>query len=149
MFEDDIFSTYGYLTAHELGFKPLFAGYGGIGLTMGGNGGVPSALSLYDYCFEGAPVTYGHPDYILINYGTNDHHWKQAEEYAASYGRLLEHIVSVHPDSKIIVLTGFSDVFPRETESLVDEFNRTHGTDIFFIDSTGCSPCTRSVMDTE
>ena len=138
-FQDDVFATYGYITAQNLNLKSYHFGYGYLGFTHGGMGGVPAINDSYDYCFDGAPVTYTHPDYILINLGTNDRAGK-AEDYIREYKRFLNHLIKVRPNSKIIVLTGFSGVFPKETEEMVSSFNKEHKTDVFFIDSTGWIP---------
>lgn len=140
VFEDDVFATYAYRTAEKLDFRPIIAAYGGIGLTMGGSGNMPGAATMYCSCFDGAQTNYPDPDYIVLNLGTNDHLWKPAEEYVAAYREFLEMITARHPASKITVLSGFSGVFPQETKKLVEEFNKSNKTDIFFIDSTGWVP---------
>lgn len=140
VFENDVFATYAYRTAEALNLKPIFAAYGGIGLTMAGSGNMPGAQTMYCSCFEGSPVTYASPHYIVINLGTNDHLWKSVDEYINGYRSFLEMITNRHPFSKITVLTSFSGVFPAETKQLVEDFNKEHNSDIFFIDSTGWIP---------
>lgn len=136
IYQDDVCATYAYLTAEGLNLRPYHVAYGAVGFTRSGNGAVPAVKDSYGYCFDGAEVTYPHPDYILINHGTNDK-YGDVGKYISEYKNFLEHLITVHPDSKIIVLTGFSGVFPKETKQMVSEFNNTHNTDIFFIDSTG------------
>jgi hypothetical protein len=84
-FENDVFATYAYRTAEALNLKPIFAVYGGIGLTMGGSGNMPGAKTMYCSCFDGSPVTYPSPNYIILNLGTNDHLWKPVDEYIEVY----------------------------------------------------------------
>lgn len=134
-FVDDVTATYAYLTARHFGLKNLHMGYGAVGVTKSGQGAVPKAAAAYPYCFEGAPVTYPHPDYILINHGANDRN-KTAEEYITEYRALLELIRATHKDSVIIVLSAFCGAFPRELKSLVAEFNAVHGDNIHFIDAS-------------
>ena len=52
----------------------------------------------------------------------------------------LNHLIEIHPNSKIIVLNNFRGVFKEETADLVSSFNNEHGTDIFYIDSSDWVP---------
>ncbi len=97
-------------------------------------GDLPSTVA-YPYCFDGAPVTYSHPDYILINHGANDRS-ATAETYIAEYRSLLELIHATHKDSVIIVLAAFCGAYPNELKELVEEFNRTNNDNVYFIDSS-------------
>lgn len=132
---DDVTSTYAYLTAEHFGLKDLHMGYGAVGVTHGGMGGVPKASAAYPYCFDGAPVTYGHPDYILINHGANDV-YGDAEKYVAEYKELLHLVRTTHPDAVIICLAAFCGAFPRELEKLVEDFNKENRDNVHFIDAT-------------
>ena len=138
-FQDDVFATYGYITAQNLNLRSYHVGYGAVGFTHGGCGNVPAVNDSYDYCFSGAPVTYGHPDFILINHGVNDS-GGDVNNYIREYERFLKHLIEVHKASKIIVLNCFRGNFKDETEEMVSRFNKEHGTDVFFIDSSGWIP---------
>jgi len=135
VFEDDVCRTYGWLTAQGLGLRSLHMGYGAVGVTRAGCGSVPKAAEAYPYCWDGAPVTYDHPDYILINHGANDR-GNGEERYIAEYRGLLELVRKTHPDAKIICLTAFCGAFPDALHKLVDEFNAEHDDDVFFVDAT-------------
>lgn len=138
-FQDDVFATYGYITAQNLNLRSYHVGYGAVGLTHGGCGNVPAVNDSYDFCFAGAPVTYGHPDFILINHGVNDS-YGDVNDYIREYERFLNHLIETHNNSKIIVLNCFRGAFKEETEGLVSRFNKKHGTDVFYIDSSGWVP---------
>lgn len=43
VYQDDVTATYAYLAARMLDLEPVFMGYGAVGATHGGCGGVPSA----------------------------------------------------------------------------------------------------------
>lgn len=137
--QDDVTATYDYLTAEALGLRSLHMGYGAVGVTHGGCGGVPKAADAYPFCFYGAPVTYNHPDYILINHGTNDCN-ASAEQYLMEYRNLLDLIIATHPQSKIIVLSAFCGAFPSELAEFVKIYNAEKQTDILFIDGAGWVP---------
>ena len=95
---------------------------------------VPKAADAYPYCFEGAPVTYPHPDYILINHGANDA-GRDAAEYTAEYRALLELIRATHPDSVIISLSAFCGAHPKELKEMIEAFNKETGDNVRFIDA--------------
>ena len=52
--QDDVTATYAWLLAEKLELCPLFMGYGAVGATKSGCGGVPRVADAYPYCFEGA-----------------------------------------------------------------------------------------------
>ncbi len=134
-FQDDAAATYAYLTADALNLRPLNMGYGAVGVTKSGCGAVPKAADAYPFCFDGAPVTYGHPDYILINHGANDRS-RPEEEYIREYRHLLDVVRGAHPDSKIICLAAFCGVYPDALGKLIADYNKENGDDVFFIDAT-------------
>lgn len=134
-FVDDVTATYAYLTAQHFGLKNLHMGYGAVGVTHGGQGGVPKAADAYPYCFNGATVNYPHPDYILINHGANDFS-REASEYTAEYGALLKLIREAHPNSIIIALSAFCGAFPNELKEMIEKFNHENGDNVYFINAS-------------
>ncbi len=134
-FQDDVTATYAYLTAQKLNLIDLHMGYGAVGVTKSGCGEVPKAAESYPYCFEGAPVTYTHPDYILINHGANDR-GAASQRYIEEYRGLLDVVRAAHPDSVIICLSAFCKVYPDELKTLIDQYNKENGDDIHFIDAS-------------
>ena len=136
VYQDDSTATYAYLTAQELGLTPLNMGYGAVGVTHGGCGGVPKAAEAYPYCFEGCKVSYSSPDYILINHGANDR-GATADEYIADYRALLDTIRAINPTSQIIALSAFCKAYPDELGKFINEYNKENSCRILFIDSTG------------
>ena len=135
-FQDDVTATYAWLTAKALGLRSLHMGYGAVGITKSGCGSVPKASLSYPYCFDGHPVTYPDPDYILINHGANDA-GAGAERYIAGYRELLDVIRKHRPTSRIISTCCFRGHYKAELEQLINDYNAENGTDIIFIDA-GC-----------
>jgi lysophospholipase L1-like esterase len=129
-YQDDSTATYAWLTTENLGLRHYHMGYGAVGTTKSGCGAVPKAAEAYPYCFEDAPIDY-HPDYVLINHGTNDRGHK--DMFREEYEGLLDVIRSHHPDAKIICLSPFCGAFAEELEELVADYNREKGTDVVFI----------------
>lgn len=133
---DDVTSTYAYITAQHFNLKDLHMGYGAVGVTHGGCGGVPKAADAYPYCFSGAPVTYPHPDYIVINHGANDKWSGDKELYLKEYENLLTVIRKAHPNAVIIALSAFCKVWPEELKKTIEEFNSKNGDNVAFIDAS-------------
>jgi len=137
VYQDDVTATYASLTAKNLNLKLLNMGYGAVGVTRSGCGAYPKAAEGYPYCFEGCPVSYGHPDYILINHGANDRRPENAVHYTEEYRKLLDLIHSTHPDAKIFCLSPFCGAFVPELSALIEAYNLENRTDIVFISSEG------------
>lgn len=138
-YQDDVTATYAYQTALALGLEPLCGGYGAVGVTHGGCGGVPAAADMYPFCFEGVRVSYPHPDYVLINHGTNDSA-ADPERFTAEYTRLLDAVYTAHPDTHVITLTPFCGSKRDALCALIPAYNRTNGRDVFLVDTAGWLP---------
>ncbi len=138
-FHDDVTATYAYLTAEALGLEPYFMGYGAVGVTKGGQGGMPKCADAYPYCFENVPKNYSNCYYILINHGANDA-GMPCERYISEYGKLLDLIIELNPKSKIIALSAFCGAHHEALGAFIEEYNKKNGTEIFFIDSSGWVP---------
>ncbi len=136
IYEDDVCATYAWLTAEALDLRPIFMGYGAVGVTRSGQGSVPAAPDAYPYNFNGSPITRPEPDYIMINHGANDRR-KSAEEYTAKYGELLDVIRRLNPNSKLISVSAFCGGHHEELGKFIAEYNKKNGTDILFIDTYG------------
>lgn len=139
VYQDDATATYAWITAEALNLKHYHLAFGATGLTRSGHGGAPKCGDAYPYCFAGAPVTYDHPDYVLINHGANDRTHTE-EEYITEYRALIAQIRAAHPEAKIICLSAFCGARPDAVRVMVEDINRSTGDDIFFIDSTGWVP---------
>lgn len=135
VYQDDSTATYAYLTAKNLKLTPIVMGYGAVGATKGGCGGVPKAAEAYPYCFKSHKINYPSPDYILINHGANDR-GASSEEYLKAYGELLDVIREINPGSRIIALSAFCGVFHKELGEFIGKYNKENSCDILFIDSS-------------
>ncbi|MBQ8849403.1 MAG: hypothetical protein IJ011_03600 [Clostridia bacterium] len=135
VFQDDACATYAWLTAEALDLRPIFMGYGAVGVTKPGHK-VPPAPESYPYNFDGSPISRPEPDVILINHGANDRP-KSAEEYVRRYGELLDVIRKLNPNAKLVSLSAFCGGHHEALGKFIAEYNEKNGTDVFFIDSTG------------
>ncbi len=137
--QDDVTATYAWQLADKLDWEPLFMGYGAVGVTRGGCGGVPKAADAYPYCFAGAAVTYPHPDYVFINHGSND---AAADEvtFTAGYVALLDAIIAAHPKAQVMAMSPFNGTHEKALEKLVADYNERHKQNILFINGSHWLP---------
>ena len=140
-YQDDVTATYAYLTAEALGLRPLFMGYGAVGATKGGCGGVPDVVTAYPYCFSGAPAKIGHPEYTVINHGANDR-GASPEEYVKCYRRLLDVVFETHPATRVFAVVAFrtTDEQADALGRMIAEYKAETGRDVHYIDSRPFSP---------
>lgn len=138
-YENDSTGTYAYLTAKALNMRPYIMGYGCLGLVHPANGGVPVAKEAYPCYFNGYPIEHDVPDVIVINYGANDAS-APVEEYIKAYSEFLPLVREINPTAKIVVLSAFRGVHPKEVGEMVEKYNSEHNDDVLFIDSAGWVP---------
>lgn len=139
LYQNDACGTYAWLTAEALGLRPIIMGYGAVGVTKGGNGGVPKAQEAYPYNYHNSPISCVEPDYIFINHGSNDDNASE-EAYCEGYRELLDTIRRVHPHSHIIAMAVLYGVHTKALEQLITAYNSEHKTNISFINASGWVP---------
>ena len=131
-------STAGYTwrTAKALNFRPIIMGYGCLGTTKKGAGGIPPVAESYKYYSDGYPMESQQADFIVINHGTNDTE-ADKEFFKKRYFEFLCVVRERNPISKIISLTPFSGCLAKEIEEVVKKYNKEKNDDVFYIDTTG------------
>lgn len=137
--QDDVCATYAWLTAENLNLRPVFMGYGAVGVTRSGMGKVPAATESYLYNFENSPITHECVDYILINHGANDRR-NGVETYLEQYAKLLDIVRRRNPNAEIIALSAFCGAFHEELGEMLAHYNQKNGCHVHFIDSNGWVP---------
>ena len=138
-YQDDVCATYAWLTAEALDLRPIFMGYGAVGVTRSGQAFVPAAPVSYPFNFDGSPITRPQPDYILVNHGANDRA-KTPEVYVKCYGDLLDVIRSMNPTAKIFSLAAFCGGHHDALKEFIPRYNAEHGANVIFLDSAGWVP---------
>lgn len=133
---DDATAGYAWLTAEELNLRPYIMGYGCMGITHKGAGGIPKAVLAYPFYSDGCPMESIGADYIVLNYGTNDRAATQ-KEFKEDYINLLKVIRERNKNSNIISLTPFSGFRAEDVEESVNEYNLKFSDDVFLIKTTG------------
>lgn len=139
IYQDDVCATYAWLTAEALNLRPIFMGYGAVGVTRVGMGMVPKASDAYPYNFDASPITRPTPDVVMINHGANDRS-RTAEEYFEGYEKLLDTVRSMNPSAKIVILSAFCGAFHEELAEFVEKYNTKNGDSVSYIDSFGWIP---------
>ena len=135
-FLDDVCATYAWQTAEALNLRPVFMGYGAVGVTRVGCGNVPMAPDAYPFNFDGSPITHAPSDIVLINHGANDRS-RPAELYLTKYADLLDVIRSHNPAATIVCLSAFCGAHHEELGELIARYNAEHGCNVHYIDSNG------------
>lgn len=134
VYQDDSTATYAYLTAQMLGMKPIIMGYGAVGVTKGGNGGVPKAFEAYPFNFDGSPILPIDAKITVINHGANDFNAPE-EEYVKCYAKLLDVVRKLNPNTKIVALSAFCGAHNKALKDLIDNYNKEKNEAVLFIDS--------------
>jgi len=133
---DDSTAGYAWLTAKILNFRPIIMGYGSLGTTRGGAGGIPPVAESYKYYSNKNPMESQQADFIVINHGTNDR-GADKEFFKEKYFDFLGIVRERNPLSKIISLTPFSGCLAKEIKEVVEKFNKEKDDAVFYVDTTG------------
>ena len=136
--EADVTARYAWLTAQALNLRPIMMGYGAVGATKSGCGGVPKAAEAYPYCFEGAPISHA-ADYIAVNHGTNDQA-SGSDIFRKEYRKLLERILEKNPQARLAVITPFCGAFQEEVKETAAAVSLATGREILVVDTAGWLP---------
>ena len=143
--QDDVCATYAWLIAERLNMRPIFMGYGAVGVTRVGAGKVPAAPFSYPYNFDGSPISRGDgcadPSVIMINHGANDR-GATAEKYVSDYGMLIDKIRRLNPNATVVALSAFCGAHHVELGEFIEKYNTEHGCKVHYIDTFGWIPVT-------
>ncbi|MBQ2734323.1 MAG: hypothetical protein IJF33_00675 [Clostridia bacterium] len=135
-FQDDVCATYAWQTAEALNLRPVFMGYGAVGVTREGQGKVPAAQVAYPFNFEGSPITHAPSKYVLINHGANDRN-KPTELYLEKYEELLDVVRAYNPQATVVCLSAFCGAHHAALGEMIAQYNEKNGCNVHFIDSNG------------
>lgn len=139
VYQDDVTATYAWLTAENLGMKPIVMGYGAVGMTTSGQGAVPAVEHAYPYCYDGVPYQGADADVIVINHGANDNR-KDESEYINAYLRFLHLVRKRNRNAMIIVLSAFYGVHEKALGKMVQSYNAENRDSVVFIGTDGWIP---------
>ncbi len=141
VYQDDATATYAWLTAKNLGMKPVVMGYGATGFLTAGQGAVPKAIDAYPYCYNGVPYKGSNPEIIVLNYGVNDR-LNEKTVYLDAYCEFLLLLRKRNPQAIIVALSPFYGVYEPELKETINSFNKDNNENIIFIGTDGWIPQT-------
>lgn len=136
VYQDDATTGWAWRTAEALGMAARIMGYGAVGLTRGGSGGVPRAALAYPYAYAGAVLPPARVDYIVINHGANDS-GASDEEYLKRYEELLDEVRAAHPEAHVLVLPSFWGFHAAVLPDFVAGYNASRGARVDFVPTDG------------
>lgn len=139
VYQDDVTATYAWQTAELLNLRPYIMGYGAVGITKSGSGGVPKVIDSYPFNYENSPAAAPNANLIVINHGANDM-GAPAEVYTKGYLELLDLVRSRNPKSKIVVLSAFCGAHVNELEAAIADYNKEKSESIAFINGSNWVP---------
>jgi lysophospholipase L1-like esterase len=123
-------------TALRLGAQWRQVGFGAVGVTKSGSGGVPPAPDSFNWFYEGCPRDDWQPTLVVINHGTNDRN-ASSEQFRAAYANYLARIRKAYPEAKILTLRPFAGTHADDIRAEVKARNDMGDKRIAFIDTTG------------
>ena len=123
--------AYPFVTSNLLDVAPLIVGFGGSGLTVGGSGGVPKAVNVIDWTISGVPENAQEPDFVVINYGTNDA-GTPSITYKGELLDFLNRIIVKYPAIPIFVMQPFLGYYGTSIVDVINNYNN-----VFFVDTSG------------
>jgi lysophospholipase L1-like esterase len=123
-------------TALRLGAQWRQVGFGAVGVTKPGSGGVPPAPDSFDWFYEGCPRDDWQPTLVVINHGTNDRN-ANSDQFRPAYATYLARIRKAYPQAKILALRPFAGTHADDIRAEVDARKDSGDKRIRFIDTTG------------
>jgi lysophospholipase L1-like esterase len=123
-------------TAMKLNAQWRQVGFGRLGITIPGNGGVPVAPDSFDWFYAGCPRDDGQPDVVVINQGTNDRN-ATSDHFRPGYARYLEVIRKAYPRAKILALRPFNGAHADDIKAEVAARNSSGDANVAFVDTAG------------
>ena len=139
VFQNDSTATYAYLTAEALGMRPWIMGYGSVGLTKSGGGGVPRVHDAYPYAFHNTSREIPQAKIIVMNHGANDFAASE-QEYIDAYQEFIKLVRKINPNAQIVALSAFLGRYPDAVGKMVERYNAETGDSVLFINTSGWIP---------
>ena len=139
VYMNDSVAGYPWQTAKALDMRLVTMGYGCLGVTKGGAGGIPPAEEAYPFYSEGYPMPSQNADIIVINHGSNDMK-AERELYRNAYESFLDSVRERNRESLIFCIAPFVGVLSKEVSEAVESHNKRTGDRVVYVDTTDWIP---------
>jgi lysophospholipase L1-like esterase len=127
---------YAFQTGERLGADTRVVGFGRLGVTIEGNGGVPPAPDAFGWICAGVPKDNWKPHLVIINQGTNDGAVPSGR-FRPAYDRYLTVVRADYPDAWILALRPFNGAHADDIRALVEARAAVGDTHLQYLDTTG------------
>lgn len=128
--------SYASQTAMKLGAQWRQVGFGRLGVTIPGNGGVPVAAESFNWNFEGSPRDGWQPDIVVVNQGTNDG-GRPGGVFRPAYAQYLATIRKGYPRAIILALRPFGGYHAEDILAEVSARAAAGDSRVHYLDTTG------------
>ena len=120
-----------YIASTNLNAISYRVGFGGAGVTKGGNGGVPSLINFIDNMTKNRLAPYYEPDVVVVNIGTNDFD-AATDVFKSQYTAVINRLLIKYSGTPLFIMVPFNGT--RKSE-ITDITNNKKG--VYMVDTTG------------
>ena len=120
-----------YIASTNLNAISYRVGFGGAGVTKGGNGGVPSLINFIDNMTKNKLAPYYEPDIVVVNIGTNDFD-ADTDVFKSQYTAVINRLLIKYSGTPLFIMVPFNGT--RKSE-ITDITNNKKG--VYMVDTTG------------
>ena len=120
-----------YIASTNLNAISYRVGFGGAGVTKGGNGGVPSLINFIDNMTKNKLAPYYEPDIVVVNIGTNDFD-AAPDVFKSQYTAVINRLLIKYSGTPLFIMVPFNGT--RKSE-ITDITNNKKG--VYMVDTTG------------
>ena len=120
-----------YIASTNLNAISYRVGFGGAGVTKGGNGGVPSLINFIDNMTKNKLAPYYEPDIIVVNIGTNDFD-AATDVFKSQYTAVINRLLIKYSGTPLFIMVPFNGAKKSE---ITDITNNKKG--VYMVDTTG------------
>ena len=124
-------AAFPYIASTNLNAISYRVGFGGAGVTKGGNGGVPSLINFIDNMTKNRLAPYYEPDVIVVNIGTNDFD-AATDVFKSQYTAVINRLLIKYSGTPLFIMVPFNGT--RKSE-ITDITNNKKG--VYMVDTTG------------
>ena len=120
-----------YIASTNLNAISYRVGFGGAGVTKGGNGGVPPLINFIDNMTKNKLAPYYEPDIVVVNIGTNDFD-ADTDVFKSQYTAVINRLLIKYSGTPLFIMVPFNGT--RKSE-ITDITNNKKG--VYMVDTTG------------